>query len=75
MDEIQILRAGHEIHLTFRARSFLHKQVRSFTGSLVEVGLGKWDTGDLQDALEARDRTRCGPVSSPDGLYLVQVIY
>ena len=75
MDEIQVLRAGGEIHLTFRARSFLHKQVRSFTGSLVEVGMGKWNAKDIQAALEARDRTRCGPVSSPDGLYLSQVIY
>ena len=75
MDEIQVLRVGGEIHLTFRARSFLHKQVRSFTGSLVEVGMGKWNAKDIQAALEARDRTRCGPVSSPDGLYLSQVIY
>lgn len=75
LDEVNVLRAGHEIHLTFRARSFLHKQVRSFTGSLVEVGLGKWDTEDMQAALGARDRTTCGPVASPDGLYLVQVIY
>jgi len=75
MDEINVLRAGHEIHLTFRARSFLHKQVRSFTGSLVEVGLGKWDAEDMRAALGARDRTECGPVSAPDGLYLTQVIY
>ena len=75
LDEARVLRAGHEIHLSFRARSFLHKQVRSFVGSLVEVGMGKWDAEDMQQALEARDRTACGPVSSPDGLYLVQVIY
>ncbi len=75
LDEVNVLRAGHEIHLTFRARSFLHKQVRSFTGSLVEVGLGKWDVEDMQAALDARDRTECGPVAAPDGLYLVQVIY
>jgi len=64
LDEIEVLRAGHEIHLTYRARSFLHKQVRSFTGSLVEVGLGKWDAEDMQMALEARDRQACGPVAS-----------
>lgn len=75
LDEVNVLRAGDEIHLTFRARSFLHKQVRSFTGSLVEVGMGKWDTEDMQAALDARDRTECGPVAAPDGLYLVQVIY
>lgn len=75
MDEISVLRAGHEIHLHFRARSFLHKQVRSFTGSLVEVGLGKWDAEDMRLALQARDRTECGPVSPPDGLYLTEVKY
>ena len=75
LDEVNVIRAGHEIHLTFRARSFLHKQVRSFTGSLVEVGMGKWDTEDMQAALDAKARTECGPVASPDGLYLVRVIY
>lgn len=75
LDEITVLRAGHEIHLHYRARSFLHKQVRSFTGSLVEVGMGKWDTEDMQMALEAKKRTECGPVSPPDGLYLVKVLY
>jgi len=75
MDEINVLRADEEIHLTFRARSFLHKQVRSFTGSLVEVGLGKWDREDMELALSAKKRTECGPVAPPDGLYLVKVIY
>lgn len=75
LDEITVLRAGHEIHLHYRARSFLHKQVRSFTGSLVEVGLGKWDAEDMQAALEAKQRTECGPVAPPDGLYLVKVVY
>jgi len=40
-----------------------------------EVGLGKWDAEDMENALNARDRTACGPVASPDGLYLVRVIY
>ncbi len=75
LDEITVLRAGAEIHLHYRARSFLHKQVRSFTGSLVEVGLGKWDAEDMQAALEAKKRTECGPVAPPDGLYLVKVVY
>ena len=75
LDMARVSRVGAEVHLEFSARSFLHKQVRSLTGSLVEVGLGKWGAGDLRDALEARDRTRCGPVAPPDGLYLVSVAY
>jgi tRNA pseudouridine38-40 synthase len=57
------------------ARSFLHNQVRSMVGSLVPVGDGKWQPADLARALEARDRSACGPVAPPDGLYLVRVDY
>ncbi len=73
IDEITILRAGAEIHCHFRARSFLHKQVRSIIGSLAEVGTGKWNTADMREVLEAKDRTECGPVAPPDGLYLMRV--
>jgi tRNA pseudouridine38-40 synthase len=45
------------------------------TGSLVQVGLGRWSAEDLKAALEARDRAACGPVAPPDGLYLTGVDY
>jgi tRNA pseudouridine38-40 synthase len=64
-----------EIVIEASARSFLHNQIRSIVGSLKLVGEGKWDAADVQRALEARDRTSCGPVAPPDGLYLVRVDY
>ena len=75
LDKIDVSRRGEEIHLTTSARSFLHHQVRSFVGSLKQVGEGKWSARDLKAALEARERSACGPVSPPDGLYLVKVDY
>ena len=75
LDQARVLRIGAEIHCEFIARSFLHKQVRSMVGSLVEVGWGKWDPQDMAEALVAQDRKFCGPVAPPDGLYLVQVSY
>ncbi len=75
LDEIRISRIGEEIHLFFSARSYLHRQVRSITGSLVEVGTGKWDRKDLQQALQACDRAACGPVAPAHGLYLNTVLY
>jgi tRNA pseudouridine38-40 synthase len=57
------------------ARSFLHRQVRSMVGTLVEVGLGKMSAEELAAALAAADRARCGPVAPPDGLYLARVDY
>jgi tRNA pseudouridine38-40 synthase len=44
-------------------------------GSLEQVGAGKWSRADLSDALEARDRARCGTVAPAAGLYLVGVDY
>ena len=75
LDEVTVLRAGAEVHIHVRARSFLHKQVRSIVGTLNEVGRGNWDIDDVAEVLAARDRTACGPVAPPDGLYLTTVKY
>ena len=75
LDVARVERAGEEVHLVFEARSFLHRQVRSMTGTLVEVGLGRWTAQNVADALSARDRTACGPVAPSDGLYLTGVSY
>ena len=75
LDVARVVRVGEEVHLSFEARSFLHRQVRSMTGTLVEVGIGRWSAQDVKAALGARDRTACGPVAPPDGLYLVGVGY
>jgi len=75
LDRLDVARDGDEVRITASARSFLQHQVRSMVGSLVHVGEGKWSVGDLADALAARDRTRCGQVAPPHGLYLVRVDY
>ncbi len=75
LDAISVVRHGELIELKVEAISFLHRQIRSITGSLVEVGRGRWSVSDFRDALEAADRTRCGPVAPPDGLYLAFVRY
>ncbi|AXS39119.1 tRNA pseudouridine(38-40) synthase TruA [Breoghania sp. L-A4] len=80
LDSFSVIRASpgpdrDEIHLICTARSFLHNQVRSMVGSLKMVGEGKWTARDLAEALAAADRTACGPVAPPDGLYLTRVDY
>jgi tRNA pseudouridine38-40 synthase len=75
LDRLAVFRRGEEIHIEASARSFLHHQIRSFAGTLKLVGEGKWQPRDVKTALEARDRTACGPVAPPDGLYLVKVDY
>ncbi|MGZ8309085.1 MAG: tRNA pseudouridine(38-40) synthase TruA [Rhodoplanes sp.] len=75
LDRLGVERCGEEVCIHASARSFLHHQVRSIAGSLALVGDGKWSPDDLKRALEARDRSACGPVAPPDGLYLVRVEY
>ena len=75
LDVLNVERNGDEVYVLALARSFLHNQVRSMVGSLVAVGEGKWSADDLAKALDARDRTACGPVAPPDGLYLMKVDY
>ncbi len=75
LDRLEVARRGEEITIGAAARSFLHHQVRSIVGSLALVGEGKWTVDDIARALAARDRTACGPVAPPDGLYLMRVDY
>jgi tRNA pseudouridine38-40 synthase len=75
LDRLDVEHSGEEVRVHAAARSFLHHQVRSMVGSLVLVGDGKWTAHDLSAALAARDRSLCGPVAPPEGLYLVSVDY
>ena len=68
-------RWGPEMHFHVQARSFLHNQVRSIVGTLERVGAGTWGPERVKEALEARERSACGPVSPPYGLYLAKVVY
>jgi len=76
LDIKEVERDGsRELLFDIRARSFLHNQVRSFVGTLERVGAGSWAPIGVKEALEARDRQRCGPVCPPHGLYLSDVTY
>lgn len=75
LDRLDVRGLAGEIHIEASARSFLHHQVRSMVGSLKLVGEGKWHPREIAAALAARDRSACGPVAPPDGLYLVRVDY
>lgn len=75
LDVAVVRREADEVILEFASRSFLHRQVRSMTGTLAEVGVGRWTKADVAAALEARDRRACGPVAPAEGLYLTDVSY
>jgi tRNA pseudouridine38-40 synthase len=75
LDRFDVELCGAEVRLNASARSFLHHQVRSMVGTLMLVGAGRWTLENVRQALEAKDRTRCGPMAPACGLYLVGVDY
>jgi len=75
LNEISVMRSGEHIFVRCAARSFLHSQVRSMAGALVEVGKGRWPAAEVKAALAARDRARCGPVAPAHGLYFADADY
>ncbi len=75
LDLLDVIRAGEEIVIEARARSFLPHQVRNMVGTLKLVGAGKWKVAQVAEALQARDRRAGGPTAPAEGLYLVEVIY
>jgi len=75
LNEFRVWRDGEHIFFTCRAQSFIHRQVRSMVGSLIEIGRGRHPVSWAKDILDAADRTACGPIAPADGLYLTQVDY
>jgi len=75
LDVLSVEREDEEIHIRAEARSFLHHQVRSMTGCLAMVGLGRWAPEDMRKALEAKDRAALGLNAPPEGLYFVEAVY
>ncbi len=75
LDALDVTRAGEEVRIEARAKSFLHHQVRNMVGTLKLVGAGKWDRGGVARALAARDRKAAGETAPPEGLYFLGVRY
>lgn len=75
LDRLDVRRDGDGVLIETEARSFLHHQVRSMTGCLALVGLGRWEESRIAEALAARDRQALGLNAPPEGLYFVSARY
>ncbi len=70
-----VRRRGRRVRFTFEADGFLYKMVRSLTGTLVNVGLGKITTAEVGAMLKSAKRTVLVRTAPPHGLFLVRVHY
>ncbi len=75
IDEIKVYKEHDYVIFELRAKSFLHHMVRNIVGSLVNVGLKKWQAEDIKRILEAKDRRLAGQTAPARGLFFVKVDY
>jgi len=74
--EISIARNREDfIGITVEAEGFLRYMVRIIAGTLVEVGKGHRQPGDIPAVLSARDRAAAGITAPARGLFLKEVRY
>lgn len=66
---------NHWLYVEVEGDGFLYNMVRNIVGSLMEVGLGRWEPERMGQALAARDRTAAGPIAPPNGLCLMWIEY
>jgi tRNA pseudouridine38-40 synthase len=72
---LRISRSGDRILIRLEADAFLMHMARNITGTLVEVGLGRFTAEEVRRILRSRDRKVAGKTAPARGLYLLCVIY
>ncbi len=63
------------IYVEVEGDGFLYNMVRNIVGTLVEVGVGRWNSDRINEILEAKDRTAAGPLAPAQGLCLMWIKY
>jgi tRNA pseudouridine38-40 synthase len=71
----ELRRSGDEIVYTIEAAGFLRYMVRTIVGTLLEVGRGRMEPGQVEGLFRHKDRSFAGPTAAAKGLTLVRVDY
>lgn len=72
---LEVLQEGSEIIIRIKGNGFLYNMVRIITGTLIQVGKGRFKPEYVKQMLRAKDRTVAGQTAPPQGLTLVGIEY
>ncbi len=68
-------REQKEVHIDIAGSGFLYNMVRIIAGTLIEIGRERMSPGEMENIINARDRSRAGFTAPACGLTLVRVFY
>lgn len=75
ISRVAVERIGSRVRIEVEADGFLYNMVRSITGTLIQVGIGRKPEPWVGEALRAESRAVAGPTAPPQGLFLLKVRY
>ncbi len=64
-----------KVYFLIKGSGFLRHMVRNIVGTLILIGQGRMEPGDMKGIISLKDRAFAGPTAPPQGLYLVGVEY
>lgn len=72
---IEVSEEGRQLDFYFTGNGFLHNMVRSMTGTLIDVGRGRFAVSDMPSIIDSKKRANAGKTLEGKGLTLVSVDY
>lgn len=63
------------IYVDVEGNAFLYNMVRNIVGTLVDIGVGRWEPEKIDEIIEAKERTAAGRLAPPEGLCLIWIQY
>lgn len=73
--KVELIHHGKRLKMVAEGSGFLYKMVRSFAGTLINVGRGKTTPSEVQSILKKKKRTRAIETAPSQGLCLERVYY
>lgn len=64
-----------ELHFVIKADRFLRNMVRAIVGTMINIGLGKFNVEDLHAIIKSKNRSKAGYSVPAHALYLTHVEY
>ena len=72
---IEVSEEGRQLDFYYTGNGFLHNMVRAITGTLIDLGRGRFTLEQIPEIIKSKKRSDAGKTLEGCGLYLMNVEY